>query len=154
MGTYAASSDVAERLPYRTIDANSKPTTTAVGKWIDQAEAELTGVLDSAQITTPVTNANGINIILSWVAEYVTGLAEKAYARGGGDGDNDSGEDAIERWDALLIAIAENPSLTNKKLWGGATSTSTTKFRSHRTKNYSKDDLAPIFEKDDQEDQF
>ena len=73
MGTYVSTAQVSARLPYRTIDGSSSPTSTQVSEWIDEAEALIHGALNAAEVTTPITGTDGVKIMRSWVLDYSVG---------------------------------------------------------------------------------
>lgn len=158
MGTYASYSDVAARLPYRTIGASSKPTSTQVEQWITEAEAMLTGALARAGISYPVTGG-GAEIMKSWAADFAEGRTRQAYAAAGGDGGNDDGKDLIEAFrDLVRVQIPGDPPGFEAMLWTASSST-TRRLRGHVLDNadgltISDGDFAPTFTKSDAEDQF
>lgn len=149
MGTYANSSDVAARVPYRKIDATSDPTDVQVEQWITAAEAKLTGVLAAGQATTPVINANGIEIVKSWVTDYAEGRVRMAYAATG-DGSNDDGKDLVEGFENLLTAIRADTAGFDAELSGGTSTDSSRTMRGHVLDNsdgktIAAGDFAPTF---------
>lgn len=152
MGTYASTSDIAARLPYRTIDSNSKPTSTQVGQWITEAEAMLTAALDTCQITTPVTNSNGIELLKSWACDYAEGRTRMAYANSGGDGGNDDGKDLIENFKELIDKILDNPTMYSAMFNAGDAEASSRRVRGYVLDNddsvsISNGDFEPTFTK-------
>ena len=159
MGTYAVTADIQARNPYRTIGASSKPTATEVSTWIDDAEGVLHGILAEAQVPTPITNANGISLMKSWVVEYVSGLVRQAYAAAGGDGGNDDGQDQIDKFWERTEALMNNPARASAMLAGGEAADSSRRFRSYQLdniddKSIGNDDFTPTFTKSDGGDQF
>lgn len=119
MGTYASTSDITSgRLVGRTIDASSKPTLTQVGQWITEGEAILTGALNAVGITTPITNANGIEIMKQWACDYCEARVRMAWVAAGGDGNTD-GELMLKRFDDVINAIQERPSFYESMLRAG-----------------------------------
>lgn len=157
--TYAQVSDVQARNPYRVIDGSSKPTTTQVDTWILEAEALLHGALNAGQCVTPITGGDGIKLMRSWACDYAEGHVRQAYAAAGGDGNNDDGKDLLERFDARLQDILDNPARYSSMLNGGSAASGTSHFRSHITddvdgRTRDDDGFQPAFTKADAGDQF
>ena len=119
MGTWAAYTDVAARIPYRTIGTSSKPTSTQVEAYITQAEHALEGALLAGGCTLPGGSDDGADVMAMWVLDYAEGMTRQAYAAAGGDGGNDDGQDLIDRFLGLLDKIRENPSWYDALLNGG-----------------------------------
>ena len=152
MGTYAATSNVQARLPYRTIDASSEPNDTQVSGWIDEAEAALEGALAAGQVSVPVTNANGIKQMRAWALDYPVGMTRLAYGATGGESAEDEGTAMIERFWDRVDDILDNPSRYSAMLSGGTAGDSTRGLRSYVTDNadgatISGGDFTPTFEK-------
>ncbi len=115
MGTYASSSDLQARLPWVTFGTTTKPSTTQIDSWITEAEGVLTAALKAAQVTTPVTEANGVQLAKSIVLDFVEGRTRIALSSGG---DSDSGQIGVQMigdFRTLVYKIAEG---SNASLWG------------------------------------
>tara|TARA_R100001163_G_scaffold54569_1_gene41891 strand:- start:1128 stop:1598 length:471 start_codon:yes stop_codon:yes gene_type:complete len=154
MGTYVSTSQVNARLPYRTIDSNSSPTATQVSEWIDEAEALLHGALNTAEVTTPITGADGIKIMRSWVLDYAVGRTRIAYASSGGDGGNDAGVDEIETFNERVNDIMNYPMKYSAMLNAGSGSSSCRQIRGVQTDNADSltvagGDFKPSFSRDE-----
>jgi len=135
MGTYVSTSQVAARLPYRTIDSNSKPSSTQVSEWIDEAEALVHGALNAIEVPTPITGTDGIKIIRSIVLDYAVGQTRMAYAAAGGDSDNDAGVDEIERFNERVNDMFAHPTRYASMLHGGSASSSQRQLRGYQVDN-------------------
>jgi len=109
MGTYASTSDLQPRLAGRTIGASTKPTTTEVGVWITDAEAQLTGVLNAIGVGTPVTDSNGIAILKSWACDYAEGRVRRAWNAEEAGAESDDGKALIDGFEARLKDMITNP---------------------------------------------
>jgi hypothetical protein len=150
VGTYVNNAQIAAKLPYRNFTATSKPSTTDLDNWIDEAEAVLEGALDAAQITTPVTSTKGVKIVRTWVSEAVIGTVRMSFAHSGGDPNNESGQAQIEAFNERLTDIMNNPQRYQMLLSGGAGSDSSRQIRSHSLdhpdgKTISGGDFEPTF---------
>lgn len=151
MTTYATVANVQSRMPGRTIDANSKPTSTEVEVWIDEAEGELTTSLQAAQCPVPITEDEALEVMRKWVCWYAVGMTKKAMAASSADG-NEDGEIELLRFEALLQNIADNHAYYCAKLTGGGEGHR--HVRSHVLdgsdgKTISAGDFDPIFEMDE-----
>lgn len=156
---YATVDQVEGRNPYRPIGASTSPSTSQVEEWLEEAEAEVDATLSVIGTTSPCTNATGIKILRNRIVTYVAGLVAQAYAAAGGDGGNDDGADAVEKWEAFLEDLLTDAVAWAGKLEGGSVSSSAIKARSHTTHNRdslttSAGDFSPRFAKDSPEDQF
>lgn len=150
MGTYVSTAQVSARLPYRTIDGSSSPTSTQVSEWIDEAEALLHGALNAAEVSTPITGTDGIKIMRSWVLDYSVGRTRMAYASSGGDGGNDAGVDDVERFNERVTDILNNPMRYSSMLQAGSGGSSSRQIRGVQTDNaddltVSDGDFSPTF---------
>lgn len=143
MGNYASSSDVGALVPYRTIGASSQPTTTQVSSWIDEAEAELDGVLAAQGLSTPLSGTGPIRIAKSWVSEYVAGRVLRAYATAGGDPTNEQGRTEIEQWRLRMKEIAADGSRFGSILGQGSAAVQLTSYP--RLSGLPDTDFAPRF---------
>jgi len=160
MGTYAATTDVDARLAGRPASsASTKPTSTQVGAWIDEAEAMLTGALAAGDCTTPVTDTGGIKIMRSWACDYAEGRARMAYAAAAGDGTNKDGESLIEKFDKLIDDIIKCPAKYDAILSSGGASDNTRRLRGYvldnaDSKTVSDGDFDPVFTMSDRTEDF
>lgn len=151
---YATYSDVQARIPYRTISATSKPTSTQVTAWITETEAMLDGVLVAADLPAPYSSTAAVNILKSWVCDRAEGLVRQAYASAAGDGTNDDGKDLIAKFDKLLEDILRRPTLYGAMLASGDAPSSSVKLRAYQTDNddgasISDGDFDPTFTRDE-----
>ena len=155
MGTYVSTAQVGARLPYRTIDGSSSPSSTQVGEWIDEAEAILHGALNAIEVSTPITGTDGTKIMRSWVLDYSVGRTREALAAAGGDGDNDAGRDEIERFNNQVEEILNNSMRYSAMLQAGSGDASARQIRSYvldnaDSKTISDGDFSPTFERGEQ----
>ena len=128
--SWATYSDVQSRIPGRTIDATTKPSSTEVSAWVDEGEAEIYATLQAAGIDpTACAGAVALKILRSWVCDYAEGHARMAYASAGGDGQNDDGKDILERFYKRLDDILANPSRYGAMLSAGTSPTDTLRVR-------------------------
>jgi len=154
MGTYVSTAQVSARLPYRTIDGSSSPTSTQVSEWIDEAEALLHGALNAAEVTTPITGTDGVKIMRSWVLDYAVGRTRIAFASAGGDGGNDAGIEDVDRFNERVTDILNYPMRYSAMLNAGSGSSSSRQIRGVQTDNdddlsVSNGDFAPTFSRDE-----
>ncbi len=152
MSTYATYSDVAARNPYHTVDASSKPSADDVSGWVTDAENALHGALNGVSIATPITNTGGVALMKLWVIDYVAGLVKEAYANATGDSSNEDGRSQIDKFWDRLDDIADNGSVYDEKLTGGAAGDSSRKTRfyvldNNDGKTIAAGDFAPTFTK-------
>ena len=152
MATYAAIGNVTARVAGRTIDTGSAPTQVQVEAWIDEGEALVTGELLAAQCALPAASALGGKILTSWVTDYAEAHVRMAWVAAIGGG-SDDGKDLLERFNARLDDIANNPARYSAMLNGGAADDSARSMRSHvldntDDKTVADGDFDPIFEID------
>jgi hypothetical protein len=115
--SYASVDDIKARLPGRTIDTTSSPTSTAVTAWIAEAEALINNTLAGAGLPAPYTDASSILILKVWVCECVEGRTRMAHVSG--DGTNDDGKDLVAQFFARLKDISVNAPRYGGMLAGG-----------------------------------
>lgn len=118
--TWAVWSDVQSRVPGRPIGDDTAPTSAQVTAWIAEAEAELRGVFLSAGMASDYTGQDALLMLRSWVCDYAEARVRMAYAAAGGDGNNDDGADAMERWATRLDKIRDNPEAYSSQLSDGS----------------------------------
>lgn len=148
---YALYTDVAARVG-RTLSASSAPTQSQVTTFIAQAEADLNGELEAADLTVPVTDADGI----SYLAAYVCARAAMFWLQNKDSVTDES--DATQQiaafkaeWDQLINDIRSNPSIVAVKIGQGfAGAAGTSALRSYHTDNtdglsISAGDFDPVF---------
>jgi len=155
MGTYVSTAQVGARLPYRTIDGSSSPSSTQVGEWIDEAEAILHGALNAIEVSTPITGTDGTKIMRSWVLDYSVGRTREALAAAGGDHGNDAGREEIERFNTRIEDILDNSMRYSAMLQAGSGDASARQIRSYvldnaDSKTISDGDFSPTFERGEQ----
>jgi len=134
MGDYASVTNVVGRLPGRTISASTTPSTTTVGEWIDEAEAELNGSLASIGMSTPIANATGLKIVRAKVVSYVAGRTERSYRS---LDDDSAGADLMEEFRNFIDLIHENPTKVEMMLTlsTGSSDGSGSDLRAYETDN-------------------
>lgn len=122
MADWGSSAGVQTRNPYRTIDATSEPSSTDVVEWLDDAEAGLRSHLNAIGVTDlPADDTSDAGKLLKrWSEDYATGMLLIAYAKSGGDGDNEDGENLIKAYDDRLADIIARPSVYGDLMTGGS----------------------------------
>lgn len=151
MGTYVASAaEIQPRAGNRAITSTSKPSTTEVSDWIDEAEAEILGALAASSIPTSyASGTRGFRILRGWVGGYVAGLVRVSWAASAGDGGNQDGQRELDDWKARLRMIADDPSRVSAMLSeAGSPASNTSSLASHVTDSslgLSPSDYAPVF---------
>lgn len=88
MGDYAAVTDVDRHLStfFDPFTSSTTPTDTVVGELIDQAEAQVNGVLAAQGYNTvPATGSNDVNMLKLIVSQYVAALVFEDYYHTQGD---------------------------------------------------------------------
>ena len=150
MGTYVSTAQVAARLPYRTIDGSSKPSSSQVSEWIDEAEALIHAALNAIEVTTPITGTDGVKVLRSIVLNYAVGHTRLAYAAAGGDADNDAGADEVERFNDQVSDFFANPTRWASMLNAGSASSNQRHLRGYTVdnddnKSVDNGDFSPSF---------
>ena len=129
MSIYATTTDVERRMRDHEITASTKPSTTDVQAWLDEAEAKITATLRAIGITTPVTDTQGITMLAILATDYGEGRVRRTLAFTGGDGDNQDGVALLASFDEALDAMHANPDRTAAVLTGGTSPTTTRNLR-------------------------
>jgi len=116
MGNYVdetTDNDVSERLPYlfpTGFTTSTTPVLVRVNAWIDEGEGKLNAALTAINVTTPVTDANAIDLLAILVADYVEGRIRILLAASGGDSANEDGRDMVKQLQDACKDILDNPS--------------------------------------------
>lgn len=157
--SYATTSDVQARDPYRTISVGSKPSEAQVTAWITETEALLNSSLRAAQIYSDSFGADALAILKSWTVDRVSGLVRMAYAAAGGDGANKDGQDLVDAFAALLKEIRMSSSFYGAMLLQGSAPDAARRLRGYVLDNIDDQtvaagDFAPTFTKSAAGDQF
>ncbi len=147
---YATLSDVQGRVPSRTLSATTKPDTSRVQAWLDEAERMLNQALLAAELPAPYTTAGATAILGVWVTDYAEGRVRIAFANAGGDGGNDDGERLIESFNDRLSDILTRPTFYGAWLAGGSSPAAANRVRAYVTdntdgKSIAAGDFAPTF---------
>lgn len=149
MATYATVEGVAPRAGNRPLTTTSKPSTTDVGGWLDEAEGELLGALAAAGISTTYTaGSQGANILRGWIENYVAGLLRVSYAAAAGAGSNPDGQELVRTWRDRLASIGRDPAHFSAMLGTGSAAATSIALSSHiqdSTLGLSTGDYAPTF---------
>ncbi len=150
MGTYATHSEIAARAGNRPLTSTSKPSTTDVDAWIDEAEAEVLGALRAAGISDSYTaGTSGFNILRGWVGNFVAGLLRVSWAAAAGSGSNEDGRTLVNDWREMLKQIGRDPAHFSAMLSAtGGSSTASIGLTSHiqdATLGLTSADYAPTF---------
>jgi len=156
LGTYATNADVQARLPWVTFGVSTKPSTTQIDSWITEAEGVLTAALKAAQVSTPVTDANGIQLCKSIVLDFAEGRTRIALSSGVESDTGQVGVQMIKDFRELIEKIAAGPgaSMWGAMMSGGNLGSSNCAVRGHVIDNadgetISDGDFDPVFEKDE-----
>lgn len=151
MGTYATTSDLQARLAGRTFSASSKPTLTQIGDWITTGESMISAALKSAQVSTPVTDSDGIQLVKSLVLDYVEGRTRIAVASGAVDEQDAIGLQMVKDFSALCLTIGqgEGAALWAQMMGQGGQGSGSCAVRSHVLANDDDEDFEPTFEADE-----
>ena len=129
MSIFADVSDVKSRIPGHKITAEGgerRVSDNDVQQWLDFAEDLVTQLLQALGIAIPAKSSKGANIIGEKILLYPEGMARKAFASSGGDGNNTDGDAQIEKFEAWCEDITERPAHWSAVLapGGGASSSS------------------------------
>jgi hypothetical protein len=159
VGTYATTALVQARIPTPALSTTSQPTLAQVDAWIDTAEGRLHATLAAAQISTPITDADGIEVMRHWALLYAVGWTKRAMAAAGNDGDNDAGKEERDAFEQVLKDILAQAGTYGAMLSGGDAPAGTQRIRSHVTHHPDGHtvvggDFAPSFNKRDGADQW
>jgi len=147
VSTWSATGDVTARLPYRTIGSATEPSTTDVQVWLNEAEAFLTGTLQSAGLPTTYSEGSvGQLMLQAWASDYAEGRVRVAWASAGGDGNNDDGREEINRFFEILDRIRKNPVAFGAELATGDVADAVQQVRSHVTDTADKSISAGDFD--------
>lgn len=132
MATYATSAGVAPRAGNRPLTETSKPSTTDVDGWLNEAEGELLGAFAAAGIATTYTaGSQGANILRGWIEGYVAGLLRVSYAAAAGAGANADGQEQVREWRDRLLRIGRDPAHFSAMLGTGSASNASIGLSSH-----------------------
>ncbi len=133
---YVTSAQAAARAG-RTVDSSSVPTSTTVGEWIAEIEADINGEISALGLTAPVTDATGIVFMRGKVAAAVaarilgTKMSQKDYE----PADVEKLKELRREWDLFLRDIRENPMTVAQKLGQAPGETGARLLRAYQTDN-------------------
>lgn len=152
---YADLDSLRGRAPHRTIDANSKPTSTEVQAWLDEGQAIIDSELKAGEMPAPYSDADAVKVLRSIVLDYAEGRLRQAYATAGGDHTNTDGLDQLDRFYKVIEDIRKNQARWGAILGAGAAPGSTRRIRSYQTdnnagKSVSGGDFDPTFTRGEQ----
>lgn len=145
MSVWAQLDHVRGRLTQAEITVGSSPSAAEVQDWLDEAEAETSGVLAACEIATDYapTSRGGL-ILRKHVVDYVEGRVRSAWASADGEADNEDGQREIERYNDRLRDIEQRPAAWSARLSeSGQASQSSRLARSHTTTGGQVN--APVF---------
>lgn len=147
---YAVLDNLRARLPYRTIDADSKPNVTEVQTWLDESEAILNAELKAGEMPAPYTTGDAVIVLRAIVLDYAEGRLRQSYATAGGDSMNTDGIDQLDRFYKTIEDIRAQPHRWGAVLGAGAAPAGTRRIRSYVTdndasKSVSGGDFDPTF---------
>ncbi len=119
MGTYAANTDIQTRMPAHPWSGSSKPSTTDLTNWITLTEGQLTAALKAGGISTPITDADGIQLAKAIICEVVEGLARLALNSAVDASDAQIGNQRVKDFNELLKSVAAGGSSIWAAMLGG-----------------------------------
>lgn len=126
MSTYGTLAGITPRVGGRVISSGTVPSSTDVQGWLDQAEAQLKGLLLSVDIPWVYSASTvGALTIQGWVETYVAGQVRRSWAAMAGANGAD-GLFEVQGWSALLAEIKREPQLYGALLSGAGTDQSAT----------------------------
>jgi hypothetical protein len=149
MSVWGAVGDVASRLSYATIDADSEPNTTEVQQWLDDAEAQIKASLESGDLPTTFTaGSNAISILKEIVVDYAEARCRLVWASNGLT--DQYAEDMLERFHERREDIADRPNYWAGRLKAGSPTPqhlmiSGTATQDVGGRSVTSSDLAPVF---------
>jgi len=151
---YATLDNLRAQLPYRTIDADSKPTQAEAQTWLDDAENWVNQALKAGDLPAPYTAAAAVSILRQYVLLYAVGRVKIAYADAGGDYTNDDGRREVEEFNSKIKDILQQPETMGAMLGGGSSGSSGGRLRAYTTNNtdgktISAGDFKPTFKRGD-----
>lgn len=124
MSIYATLAGVSPRVGGRAITSSTVPSSTDVQAWLDQSEAQLSGLLQAFGITwSYAVNSVGALTIQGWVESYVGGVVRRSWAAMAGSANDHDGEVEIQAWEKLLYQIRSEPEVYGALLNGGSSTT-------------------------------
>jgi hypothetical protein len=159
MGAYAQVADVTRRIPYLPISSVSKPSSSDIEEWIDEAEAQLEGAALGVGITPASLTTRGKRLFRTWATNYAEGMVRQSNASSGGDGDNDDGTEKLLGFRETLIRFSEDPGGMDAMLTDGSPVDDTRRVRSYVTDNSdgvtrSSSGIVPTIRKGEGDAQF
>lgn len=149
MSVWGAVGDVASRLSYATIDADSEPSTTEVQQWLDDAESQIKASLESGDLPTSFTSgASAISILKEVVVDYAEARCRLVWASNGLT--DQFAEDLLERFHERREDIADRPNYWAGRLKAGAPTPQNLMISGTATQDVggrtvTSSDLAPVF---------
>lgn len=153
MGDWAVVADVEARLQWLgAFSASTRPTSTQVGTWIDDAEALVRNELRAAGVgVTFSAGSDAARELKRVVLDYVEGYVRQARDATGLDEPNDDGLVQLDRFEKWIDDLRRNPDRVSAKL-EGATSSDAMQVRSYWTsgrdgKSIAAGDFEPTFKK-------
>ena len=144
MPAWGSTSGVQVRIPYRTIDANSTPSSTTVSTWLDEAEAELAKAIAGAGGSTSLSG-DALELFRGWIEQRVAGQVLEAYASAGPETQNTGiGRDfGLGVWQDRLRSIRKDAATFRSA--GAAVFLSSYVTNNSDSKTVSGGDFAPAF---------
>lgn len=153
---YADLDAVRARLPWRTINATSRPSQTTVQAWLDEAEAQINGALAAGGLPAPYADSSPAGLQLRiWVADYAEARVKNAY---NADGERDfvtgEGDEQLAQFKERIDDMLARPAVYGAML--GTTPTApegTRRLRSHVLNSaigrIADGDFAPSIKRDE-----
>ncbi len=102
--SYTTTDRVAARSPGRIFTATSKPSATQVGYFIEDAAAQLDGILSERGYSVPVPSTATVSFAL--LRDYNTAGAHCLVEKSAPTGRAEDGKDACAAWEAAQLALS------------------------------------------------
>jgi len=145
---YSSITYVQARIPGFTIDGSSKPTSTQVGYWIEEADVKIDAALRIGGYALPVTDATDVLILRDLATSMVTARVEAARYDGQDDEESVNGRNCRVESQQMLKELKSGDMIFVNTEKAVSTGTSWVP-RSYQRTHSDDDDIEPILKKDD-----
>jgi hypothetical protein len=154
----ATYSDLQPRVLFFTIGASTSPSTTQVNAWIDEAEAKINNTLKAGGMTTPISNAEGVEQLKALSVDYAEARLRMTLSPPGTEG-HEQGRALLADFNAILTDMRSQPADWSAMLSGGTAAEGSRRIRSHILDDVDgrasdDDDFEATFTKADAGNQF
>lgn len=150
MPNYLSTTEFAGRFPEFTIDSSSTPSTTHLGNYIADIEAEVDAIVRSIGITAPVTNASALAYLKGVTRDGVAALYLHAKLADIAEPDNKRAAFYQRRYENALKEIKANPQIVRAADRISAEFSGDGVGQGNDTTNFDNDagDSDPLFDRD------